>query len=271
MSVSTGIKQAIYVAPFAELAEPRRMVDLAQAAEQHGWDGIFLWDHIYRPTDETTDIGDAWISMAAMAMATAQIRLGPLVTPITRRRPWKLARETVALDRLSDGRLIVGLGLGVDSGGELSRFDEIIDPVVRGQRLDEGARLLLALWSGEPVTHAGTHYTATDVRFRPAALQRPHIPLWFAARKQALRPVRRAAQLGSGIHAIEMDEPTVERMMATIVDERGNLDGFDIALNVAPGTDVSPRAAQGATWAIHAFEPTATFADVMAVIRNGRS
>lgn len=265
-----SVKHGLYLAPFGELAEPRRLVDIAQAAEQGGWDGVFLWDHMLRPIEETQLIGDAWISMAAMAMATATIRLGPLVTPITRRRPWKLARESVALDRLSDGRLILGLGLGVDSGGELTRLGEIVDPLVRADRLDEGARLLLALWSGEPVTHLGEHFLVDDAQFRPVALQRPHIPLWFAARKQAQRPVRRAARIGNGIHAIEMDEETVATMLETIVAERGSLDGFDIALNVEPGTDGSARGAQGATWIMHAFGPTATFADVMAVVRNGR-
>jgi alkanesulfonate monooxygenase SsuD/methylene tetrahydromethanopterin reductase-like flavin-dependent oxidoreductase (luciferase family) len=263
------VRHALHLAPFGELSEPRALVEIAVAAEAAGWDAVFLWDHVLRPAEETTLIGDAWISLAAMAAVTSRIRLGPMVTPITRRRPAKLARETVALDRLSGGRLTLGLGLGVDSGGELSRFGEVLDPVERGDRLDEGAELLLRLWSGEEVNHAGPHFRAEGVRFRPGPADPAGIPLWFAARGSARRPVRRAARLGTGIHAIDMDADQVAAMLAVVRAERGSLDGFDVALEVEPGGDAAGIAAQGATWAMHAFGPSAPVDEVMAVIDRG--
>lgn len=264
------MQHALYLAPFAELSEPRALMEIGMAAEQNGWDGIFLWDHVLRPVDETTHLGDAWISLAAIAAVTQRIRLGTMVTPITRRRPAKVARETIALDRLSGGRLVVGLGLGVDSGGELSRFGELTDPVVRGERLTEGAELLRQLWSGSEVRHDGPHFRAEGVRFQPGPVGPTGIPLWFAARGGALRPVRRAARLGTGLHAIEMDADQVAVALATVVAERGSLDGFEVALNVEPGTDAREVARRGATWAMHAFGPDATAAEVLAVVVQGR-
>ena len=263
------MRHAIFVAPFSELSEPRVLVEVALAAESSGWDAIFLWDHLLRPVEETTHIGDAWISLAAMATVTSRIRLGTMVTPINRRRPAKLARETVALDRLSGGRFTLGLGLGVDSGGELSRFNELTDPVVRGDRLDEGAELLLRLWSGDEVDHDGPHYAARGVRFLPGPSRSTGIPLWFAARGGARRPLRRAARLGDGVHAIEMDAGQVAAMLDLVGQIRGSLDDFDVALNVDPGSDTSGIEAMGATWAMHAFGPEATRTEVLAVIGRG--
>ena len=263
------MQHAVFLAPFGELAEPRALIDVAAAVEAHGWDAIFLWDHLLRPVTETTHIGDAWISLAAIATATDRIRLGTMVTPITRRRPAKLARETIALDRLSAGRLIVGLGLGVDSGGELTRFGEQTDPVTRGDRLDEGAELLLALWSGREVEHSGPHFMADGVRFQPGPFRSTGIPLWFGARGDARRPVRRAARLGTGIHAIEMDDGQVAAMLELVRSVRGSLDGFDVALNVEPGEDGRRQADRGATWVMHAFGASATMAEVLAVVERG--
>ncbi len=153
------MKHALYLPPFAELADPRVVRDLAVAAEQSGWDGFFLWDHVLRPPDEVHEIADVWVTLAAVAAATSTLRLGPMVTPLVRRRVQKVAREVVSLDLLSSGRLTVGLGLGVDSGGELSKFGELTDERARGDLLDEGAGLLDALMSGEEVSHHGEYFT----------------------------------------------------------------------------------------------------------------
>jgi alkanesulfonate monooxygenase SsuD/methylene tetrahydromethanopterin reductase-like flavin-dependent oxidoreductase (luciferase family) len=134
--------------------------------------------------------------------------------------------------------------------------------------LDEGAELLLALWSGEEVDHDGPHFAARGVRFLPGPAG-PTIPLWFAARGDARRPVRRAARLGTGIHAIDMEPPQVVSMLDLVRGTRGSLDGFDVALNVEPGADVRRIEAMGATWAMHEFSPEATAADVLAVVRRG--
>ena len=116
------MKHALTLPPFGALADPAALVEHAIAAENAGWDAVFLWDHILRRPGEPQDIADPWVAIAAIAMATSRIRIGPMVTPITRRRPIKLAREATTLDHLSRGRLTLGLGLGVDTSRELSGF-----------------------------------------------------------------------------------------------------------------------------------------------------
>lgn len=261
------VRHALFLPPFGPLADPAAVADLALAAEAHGWHGLFLWDHVLRPATDPHDIADPWITLTAVAMVTEELVLGPMVTPITRRRPHKLAREAVTLDHLSDGRLVLGLGLGVDSGRELSAFGEIIDARVRGERLDEGAELLCALWSGEVVHHRGAHFTADGVVLRPRPRQRPRIPLWFAARGDARRPVRRAARY-DGLFPIEVDADRFAGMLDVVRAERGDLDGFDIAVRVEPGS-APPRWAGAATWVMHGFAPGADPDAVLGVITAG--
>src|SRR5215212_5822074 len=102
-------RRGIFVAAFEELAEPRVVAELAVRAEAAGWDGFFLWDHVdYRPP--VSALADPWVCLAGIAYATERVLIGPLITPLARRRTHKLARETVSLDRLSGGRLIFGAG-----------------------------------------------------------------------------------------------------------------------------------------------------------------
>ena len=262
------LRHALYLPPFEELADPRVMVDLAVAAEEGGWDGLFLWDHVLRPPAEASDIGDAWIQLAAVATVTSRLRIGPMVTPLVRRRPHKLAREAVSLDHLSGGRLTLGLGLGVDHSGELSRFGEVVDVRRRGDLLDEGAQLLVRLWSGEEVVHRGDAFTADGVTFLPRPVQSPRIPLWFAARGEAVRPVRRAARY-DGLFPIEVDADGLGRMLDVVVAERGSLDGFDVAVLAHPGVDLPALEERGATWAMWSFLPGEPAAEVLAFIEEG--
>ncbi|HUP87114.1 MAG TPA: LLM class flavin-dependent oxidoreductase [Acidimicrobiales bacterium] len=258
----------LYLPPFGELADPLAMIDVCVAAEEQGWDGVFLWDHLLRPGDQPAEIADVWVQLAAVAVATSRIRIGPMVTPVVRRRPQKLAREALTLDHLSGGRLTVGLGLGVDTSGELSRFGEIVDAKERGDALDEGAALLVQLLSGEEVDHRGRYFTAAGVRYRPTPLQSPSIPIWMAARGEARRPVRRAARY-DGLFPIEVDADGLSRMLDIVVTERGSLDGFDVAVLAEPGVDIAAMAARGATWALRSFAPGQPVADVLAVIAEG--
>src|SRR4051812_46824595 len=140
-------RRGLTLAPFNALSDPRLLADLAARAEDRGWDGFFLWDHIVY-SSPTSAVLDPWVAMAAMAMRTTRIALGPLVTPLSRRRIHKLARETVTLDLLSGGRLIFGIGLGSDRHGELAPFGEVADAKERGQLLDEGLEKLQAYWDG---------------------------------------------------------------------------------------------------------------------------
>ncbi len=261
------MRHAIFLPPTDELADPRALVELAVLAEERGWDGMFLWDHVNRP-DPPRPIADPWVALAAIATATARIRLGPMVTPIVRRRPQKLARETVTLDHLSGGRLTLGMGLGVDTGRELSAFGEVLPPAERAEMLDEGLDLLVRLWSGEEVHHVGAHYRADGVTFLPTPLQRPRIPVWLAARTMATAPLRRAA-LHDGLFPIEVGAGQIAEMLGVIAGERGSLEGFDVATTGEPGADPSPFAAAGVTWWMTSFEPGATVDDIAAVTDAG--
>jgi alkanesulfonate monooxygenase SsuD/methylene tetrahydromethanopterin reductase-like flavin-dependent oxidoreductase (luciferase family) len=262
------MKHALFLPPFGELSDPRLLMEIAAGAEGSGWDGLFLWDHILRPPGEPQEIADVWVALAAIATSTRSMRIGPMVTPTTRRRPQKLAREAITLDWLSEGRLIVGLGLGVDSAGELSKFGETVDAVQRGDSLDEAAALLASLWSGEEVDHRGRHYRAEGVRFLPRPLQTPRIPIWLAARGNAVRPVRRAARY-DGLFAIEIGLDGLERMMQIIDGERGNRDCFDVAVVLDADTGTAEWEAAGATWAMRSLNPGEPLEKLRAWVESG--
>ncbi len=254
----------IYLPPFGELSDPWVLAEMGGLAEGAGFDGVFIWDHIARPTPDLA-VADPWIALAAVAMRTERVLLGPLVTPISRRRPQKLARETVTLQRLSRGRLVLGVGLGSDSAGEFTRFGEIADDALRGRRLDEGLELLKSLWSGEEVNHSGPQFVADRVQFRPPAA--PPIPVWVAARSAKPALMRRAAR-----HDGICPETTVDglrEMLAAIEAERGSLTGFDVVVRGTPGDDPTAWANAGATWWLVHVPEMATAADTEAVIRSG--
>jgi alkanesulfonate monooxygenase SsuD/methylene tetrahydromethanopterin reductase-like flavin-dependent oxidoreductase (luciferase family) len=188
MSMRFGLDLTI----FGELADPALLVDLALVAEAAGWDGFFLWDHLLAPgADEATD---PWVVLAAVAARTERIRLGPMVTPLARRRMPKLARETAALDHLSTGRFTLGVGLGQNDAAEFSAFGDEGDRVTRARILDESLELLDLLWSGQPVSFRGQHLQARTEPFLPTPRQQPRIPVWVAALWPHQRPLRRAAR-----------------------------------------------------------------------------
>jgi alkanesulfonate monooxygenase SsuD/methylene tetrahydromethanopterin reductase-like flavin-dependent oxidoreductase (luciferase family) len=226
------------VAPFDELAEPRVVADLAARAEERGWDGFFVWDHIqYRAP--VSAVADPWVTLAAVATATERLRIGPLVTPLARRRIHKLARETVTLDRLSGGRLVLGVGLGGDRNGEFDRerFGEEDDPRARARLLDDGLERLASYWGGE---------------FEPPPVQSPRIPVWVAGRWPNRAPLRRAARW-DGFFPIDMEEPGQLAELVAAVRELGAGDGFEIVVDHAPGTDPDPWIEAGATWCLTDF------------------
>jgi alkanesulfonate monooxygenase SsuD/methylene tetrahydromethanopterin reductase-like flavin-dependent oxidoreductase (luciferase family) len=240
--------------PSGELASVGVLQELARLAEAHDWDGFFLWDHILRPSAEPAEIADTTVALTAVGLATQKIRFGPMVTPLARRRPQKLAREAMTLDRLSSGRLVLGLGLGVDFVGELSRFGELTDPVLRGDQLDEGVDMLARLLSADPVEHRGRYFRASGVRLLPPPVQQPRVPIWMAATGERPRPIRRASHY-EGLYVIDVDPPTVRRIAKIVGECRGDLDGFDIAVSVTADTDLEAMAEAGATWGIWAFQP----------------
>jgi alkanesulfonate monooxygenase SsuD/methylene tetrahydromethanopterin reductase-like flavin-dependent oxidoreductase (luciferase family) len=191
----TRLRSALWLPLFDELADPRTVAILAAEAEEAGWDGCFVWDHLaWRAPVQR--VADPWITLAAIATATERIRLGPMVTALARRRPVKVARETATLDVLSDGRFTLGVGLGSDRfAAEFSKTGEQVDDRVRAEQLDESLEILAAAWSGDPVHHRGTHYTVDDIAFLPRPVQRPGVPVWAAAMPGSAKPLRRAARL----------------------------------------------------------------------------
>jgi alkanesulfonate monooxygenase SsuD/methylene tetrahydromethanopterin reductase-like flavin-dependent oxidoreductase (luciferase family) len=213
-----------------------------------------------------TDIADAWVTLAAVAAATDRLRIGPMVTPVPRRRPHKLARETVSLDRLSRGRLIFGAGLGGDPGRELSALGEEVDPVARARRLDEGLDLLLRLWSGAEVSHDGEAFVADAVVFRPRPVQQPRIPVWLGARHGFRAPLRRAARY-DGVFPIGLPAPgdliDMLEVVAAHRPEGAETVPYDVAVEGTIDADPRPWVDAGATWWLIGFDPfTVTAAEV---------
>ena len=249
------MRRGIFVAPFDELVEPALMASLASDAEARGWDGFFLWDHVvYR--EPVRAVADPWVTLAAVAVGTERLTIGPMVTPVARRRPHQLARETVTLDRLSRGRLVLGVGLGSERTGEFdpARFGEEGDSRARAQLLDSGLERLLAYWGGE---------------FEPVPAQGPRIPVWVAARWPHRRPLRRAARF-DGLFPIDLPGPEA---LAELVSEVGALresDGaFDIVVTNPAGEDPRPWSEAGATWCLTGFGPQPGLDEVRAAIEAG--
>jgi alkanesulfonate monooxygenase SsuD/methylene tetrahydromethanopterin reductase-like flavin-dependent oxidoreductase (luciferase family) len=246
-------RHGVFVAPFEELSEPSVVAELAARAEAAGWDGFFVWDHVaYSPPVKA--LADPWITLAAVAVATERLTIGPLVTPPARRRAHRLARETVSLERLSGGRLVLGVGLGSSRSGEFDpgRFGEEGDPRARARLLDEGLARLEAYWAGE---------------FEPRPLQQPRIPVWVAAVWPHRRPVRRAARW-DGLFPIDLPGPDALAELAAEVESlRAGADGpYELVVTNPPGTDPAPWIAAGATWCLTGFGPQPTRAEVVEAI-----
>jgi alkanesulfonate monooxygenase SsuD/methylene tetrahydromethanopterin reductase-like flavin-dependent oxidoreductase (luciferase family) len=181
---------AIDIPNFGPFADPTVTAQLAHDAEDAGWEAVWVWDHIMR--DPADPHADAWILLASIAMATTRIRLGPMVTPLARRRPWHLAREAVTLDHLSGGRLTLGVGSG-SRGHEFTSFGDEGSLARRASMLDEGLAVIKALWSGSEVSFRGAHYRIESATFLPLPVQRPRIPIWVGATWPVEAPLRRAA------------------------------------------------------------------------------
>jgi alkanesulfonate monooxygenase SsuD/methylene tetrahydromethanopterin reductase-like flavin-dependent oxidoreductase (luciferase family) len=247
------VKHGIDVAPFGELADPRVLAELATAAEESGWDGFFVWDHILHRSPFKA-IADPWVALAAVACATSRLRIGPMVTPLSRRRVQKLARETVTLDLLSAGRLTLGVGLGSAQNGEFEPFGEIGDPRERARLLDQGLDDLTGYWAGQ---------------FEPAPVQRPRIPVWVAAEWPNRRPVRRALRW-DGLFPHGLPGPdALAGLVGEVREARPAADPFDVVVAIPPGQDVKPWARAGATWTVTEFGLQPTRARVREVIDSG--
>ena len=260
------MKYGLYVPPFGEYADARLLANLAKDAEVASWDGFFTWDHLAFSWIDAPVV-DPWIALSAVAMNTTRIRFGPLVTPLPRRRPWKVARETVSLDHLSGGRLIFGVGLGGGSA-ENAAFGDAGDPKELAARLDEGLHVLTGLWSGETFHYEGRYYQVKEARFTPPPLQVPRIPIWVGGFWPHRPPFRRAAGW-DGVYPLNLDQDQflspddVREIIAYVKKHRATDAPFDVAHSgFSPGGDparardtVAPYAAAGVTWWLDNVNP----------------
>lgn len=242
--------------------DARTAADLAFEAEQAGWDGFFVWEPVWGI--------DAWVSLTAAAMRTQRIRLGTMLTPVSRMRPWKLASETATLDHLSNGRVILSVGLGaVDTG--FAEFGEVVDRKTRAELLDEGLDILTGLWRGQPFDYHGRHYHITETNFfpPPPPVQQPRIPIWVVGAWPRTKSMARALRydgllpniIGEDGKIREMTPDDVRAMRDYVAANRTATTPFDIVTEGrTPGNDraaaismVKPWAAAGATWWIEAM------------------
>jgi alkanesulfonate monooxygenase SsuD/methylene tetrahydromethanopterin reductase-like flavin-dependent oxidoreductase (luciferase family) len=238
--------------------DPRQAADLAAEAEAAGWDGVFYWDGI---SIGETDMYDPWVVMAAMAMRTERVTLGAIVTPPSRRRPWKLARETMTLDRLSNGRLVLPVGLGALDDGAFGNVGEPTEAKIRAELLDESLEIIEGLWSGKPYAHEGRHYHFGPMTFRPTPVQQPRIPIWVVGAYLSLRSMRRAMRYDGLITQTDSAE-VVEDMVHDLARERPPDDRdrpFEIIAQGRTSLDPGNRrrtvagfASAGATWWVDA-------------------
>jgi hypothetical protein len=238
-------------------------ITMAREADAHGWDGVFAWDGI--------DIGsapifDPWIALGAMAVATERITLGAMVFSLARRRPWKVARESITLDNLSNGRFVIPVGFGGDWDGGYSRVNtDQPDRRSRREKLDECLEILDLAWSGEPFDYSGKHYQCTNLRFQPKPVAQPRIPVWTVGAWPHERSLARSARWDGVIAAdrspgVGEFDPILATTVASIRDwmreRRESMEGFDIIVEgETSGSDhvtnqdrLAPLAEAGATW-----------------------
>ena len=260
------MKFGIYLPNFGPYGDARTLADLALDAEKSGWDGFFIWDHV---AGWTLPIVDPWVALAAVAMNTRRIRLGTTVTPLPRRRPWKLARETVSLDHLSGGRLTLGVGIGLGED-EWDHLGEEPDQKKRGAMLDEALSVLIGLWSGEPFTYQGQYYHIDKAHFLPRPVQQPRIPIWVGGVWPNKAPFRRAAKWDGVFPIIQEEEDAaelaqIEALIAYCQKHRPGEEPFDVVfMGITTGRDpaeasalVQHRAALGVTWWLEIIAPYA--------------
>lgn len=253
------------------VGDPRAAAELAAEAEAAGWDGVFSWDGIAIGEGDTYD---PWVTMAAMAMRTEHVRLGAILTPPSRRRPWKLARESMTLDRLSGGRLVLPVGLGALDDAAFGNVGEATDTRVRAEMLDESLAILEGLWSGVPFGFDGRHYRFGPMTFRPTPVQLPRIPIWVVGAWPKERSVRRALRY-DGIMPQTGEPAAIHDLTAFIARERPTAAGpLDIVVegttrDAEDATAVRALADAGATWWIESDWTGATVESLRARIAAG--
>jgi alkanesulfonate monooxygenase SsuD/methylene tetrahydromethanopterin reductase-like flavin-dependent oxidoreductase (luciferase family) len=251
---------------FGAFGYAENVAEIARDAENAGWDGVFIWDHLTR--EVLVDVVDPWIALTAIAMNTERVKIGAMVTPVARRRPQKIARETASLDILSKGRLIFAVGLGGFGGAQVEweNFGEEMDLKTRAAMTDEALEIITGLWSGEPFSFEGEHYTVGESQFLPKPIQQPRIPIWVAGYYPNKRPMRRAAKWDGMfiLYGKDTDSLTALRDAKSYIMEHRETDApFDAVftdewvMRTMPERVALARQAEaaGATWWLDAIRP----------------
>jgi alkanesulfonate monooxygenase SsuD/methylene tetrahydromethanopterin reductase-like flavin-dependent oxidoreductase (luciferase family) len=274
------VKHGIFLPPFGEFASARRVADLAVVAEDAGWDGFFVWDHMY--AEPGMGVAEAWTTLAAVATVTSRIRLGALVTPLSRRRPWVLARQIATLDQLSGGRVVAGIGLGDDGWREFSSLGEETSPRARGELLDESLAIVQQLLTGNGVVYHGRHFHLDAGPMLPPPIQDP-LPIWAALRWPNRKPLARAARLQGCFPIFGASNRPAPPPVADIAALWAELTGLgaprslDVVVRCSlHRLDLTARAAvvadlgdAGVTWMLEGFGITQDAADVTTYIAAG--
>jgi len=241
------MKYGLSIPQLEDFADSRRLAELAIVAERVGWDGFFIWDHILFD-DLNRRVIDPWVAMAAIAVSTSKIRIGPMVTPVARRRPWKLAREALSIDHLSNGRLILGVGLGAPPEWEFGSFGEETDAKLRARKMDEGLEIFSGLLGGEMFSYQGEFYNINEMRFLPKPVQSPHIPIWVGGTWPNKKPLLRAVKYDGYFPDVLQHPMTADdwiSVMDLVESQRGKDAAFDLVqYGVTPGDDPAAAAAQ---------------------------
>lgn len=267
------MRHALNLPTMSDYSDPCLLSDLAQEAEAAGWDGVFVWDILLFDPQQMPAVTDSWIALAAIALRTKRIKIGPMVATLARRRPWKVAREVVALDQLSGGRMVLGVGLGQSGSGDFAQFGEDSHPKTRARKLDEALDIVAGLLSGEPFEYAGEHYQLKETVFSPRPVQE-RIPIWVAGWWPNKAPMRRAARwdgaypaeviaTDSSLELIPTSPETVRTIVQFIHQSRTKTTPFDMVISRSlwhedPATVtalVDAFAAAGATWMIQDVLP----------------
>lgn len=269
------MKFGVSVPNFGEFADVAAMAEAARIAEDTGWDGFFVWDHVYFEGIEP--VADPWVLMTAIALRTESIRIGPMVTPRVRRRPEKLAREVATLDRLSQGRLILGVGAGWQHSPEATAFGDPGDLRERAEILDEALEILVQFFRGGSVNFDGRHHTAS-IEAHAETYQKPHPPIWVATTWPYLRPQRRAARW-NGVFPLSASEDGVLTLqefadlaayIRSVGQDQADYDfvhsGRDGRRNPA---EVDRFEEAGATWWLEGEPPGGRLSDLLDELRQG--
>jgi len=235
---------ALSVPPFTD---PAVVVRWARDAEAHGWDGFFLWDHLR--WDDKVEVHDPWVLLGAIATATERMRIGTMVTPLSRRRPAVVAKHLVTLDHLSNGRATLGVGLGDPPDLDFSDFGDQASYSVRAAITDEALDVVIGLL-GDGVSHRGQHLRA-EATMRPSPVQ-GRIPIWIAGRAPHAKPLERARRY-DGYVPIASPFLTPDALAAYVGPHPH--DDWDLVAQWPEGTSVEEYAAAGATWLVRSTWP----------------